>query len=201
MSKPIYDVFLSFNQRDKGLAKFVVDALEDQGVHVFGVDNLQPGVSINKAIRNSLVECSSVIVLATPSSIESQHLAFEVGMALGWSKPIFVLYDGISLPEIPPFLRQYQFCPVTQIADVAQTIVRSRSALADAEKDTLLSLYSQRAIPVDSLISNPSLLGELTDDFNAQTGLQVQGERIARTLMVLRKSGRLPRVKQPAHPA
>lgn len=196
MSKTsVFDVFLSSSALDRGLAGFVIEAFAEHGIHVFHVDDLRPGVSIEKRIREVLVECSSVVILVTPSSIGSQNLAFETGMAMAWSKPVFVLYDGVSSHEIPAFLKRFRIFPVSQVGKVATVIRESQHALEAEELDVLGRIYAEYAIPLDRLLLQPSDLAQMVREFAVRTGRDVGGERIARELMRLRKSGRLPRIK------
>jgi hypothetical protein len=141
------------------------------------------------------------VILVTPSAVESHHLAFEAGMAMAWNKPIYVLYDGVGDDDIPEFLRQFQVLPVTKVDEVAKTIERSKSKFSAEDMEVLVATYIQNSVPVDALLLQPTSLSQLTDEFNSMTGQQIGGERVARELMRLRKSGKLPRISPTFHPA
>src|SRR3954471_18817450 len=102
-----YDVFLSFNERDRGAADLIRHALSDAGLEAFCVDRIDVGADALPDLRRALAECSAVLFLLTGSSIRSQNVAFETGMALAWNKPIYVLFDGLELGEIPDYLQEF----------------------------------------------------------------------------------------------
>lgn len=151
-------VFLSHSHKDAGLASFVTTALESQGVGVFTVLDLSPGTQIAKAIRDDLVASTAVVILATPNSVSSQNLAFEAGMAMTVQKPIFVLYDGVALSELPKFISQYQVFPVSQSGQVSRQILSSQENLTEDEVALMVEAYQDLGVPLDQLVMNTDLL-------------------------------------------
>lgn len=200
-AEPNYDVFLSYSHRDRGLAELLVQTLQSRGVSIFQLDHLVPGDSIDDAIREQLVECAAVVLLATSNSVQSRNLAFEAGMAIAWSKPIYALYDGVTRDELPGFLSGYRIHPVSEAVKVAEAIKAARDPLAEVQVQTLSRLYGEQATAVDQLIVKPAELAKLTTRFQTETGSRIGGERVARELMRLRKAGQLPRVKRRANRA
>lgn len=196
---PVYDVFLSHSVQDKGLAAFVQETLSSEGLSVFELSEVPPGSPIASSIREGLVDSSAVVLLITPSTDRSGNLAFEAGMAMAWSKSVFVLYDGRQLSDIPEFLRQFQVFPVDKVRDVAKLILDSKVMLKADHAILLSQIYEDTGITVDRLLLEPAVLTEISDQFYAKTRLRFSGSRIAQELIRLRKTGRLPKLRQVAH--
>lgn len=196
---PVYDVFLSHSVQDKGLAAFVQETLSSEGLSVFELSEVPPGSPIASSIREGLVDSSAVVLLITPSTDRSGNLAFEAGMAMAWSKSVFVLYDGRQLSDIPEFLRQFQVFPVDKVRDVAKLILDSKVMLKADHAILLSQIYEDTGITVDRLLLEPAVLIEISDQFYAKTRLRFSGSRIAQELIRLRKTGRLPKLRQVAH--
>lgn len=194
-------VFLSHSHKDAGLASFVTSALEAQGVGVFTILNLSPGTQIAKAIRDDLVASTAVVILVTPNSVNSQNLAFEAGMALAVRKPIFVLYDGVALSQLPQFISQYQVFPVSQTGQVSRQILSSQENWTDDEMAVMVDAYRELGVSLDQLVMNSQLLTSLTASISSRVNKPLTSERVARLLMTRRKQGKLPRNKTVAHPA
>ena len=196
---PVYDVFLSHSLQDKGLAAFVQETLSAEGLNVFELSELPSGSPITNSIREGLVDSSAVILLITPSSERSGNLAFEAGMAMAWSKSVFVLYDGRQLSDIPEFLRQFQVFPVDKVRDVAKLILDSKQMLNPDHAILLCQIYEGTGITIDRLLLEPAVLMDMSDQFYARTRLRLSGSRIAQELIRMRKTGHLPKLRQVAH--
>ena len=196
---PIYDVFLSHSLQDKGLAAFVQETLSSEGMNVFDLSEIPSGSPITNSIREGLVDSSAVILLITPSSDRSGNLAFEAGMAMAWAKSIFVLYDGRQLSDIPDFLRQFQVFPVDNVREVAKLILASKQQLKPDHAILLSQIYEDTGLTTDRLLLEPAVLIDMSDQFYAQSHLRLSGSRIAQELIRLRKTGRLPKLRQVAH--
>jgi len=194
-------VFLSHNHKDAGLASFVTSALETQGGGVFTVLDLSPGTQIEKAIREDLVASTAVVILATPNSVSSQNLAFEADMAMAVQKPIFVLYDGVALSQLPSFIAQYKVFPVSQTGKVSQQILSAQKKFTDDEVAMMIEAYQDLGVPLDQLVMNSELLTTLTASISSRVNNSISGEKVARLLMTRRKQGKLPRTRTVALPA
>jgi hypothetical protein len=196
---PVYDVFLSHSLQDKGLAAFVQQTLSSEGLSVFELSEVPAGSPITNSIREGLVDSSAVILLITPSSERTGNLAFEAGMAMAWSKSVFVLYDGRQLSDIPEFLRQFQIFPVDKVRDVAKLILQSKQMLKPDHAILLRRIFHDTGITTDRLLLEPAVLMDMSDQFYAETRLRLSGSRIAQELIRMRKTGHLPKLRQVAH--
>jgi hypothetical protein len=97
------------------MASFVHKAMADAGLAVIAVDHLQCDAEFLSRLRRLVSECSAVVILLTRSTLHTQDVPFEIGMALAWKKPIYLLYDGIDVKEIPPFLHEYRVRPLSRL--------------------------------------------------------------------------------------
>jgi hypothetical protein len=191
-----FDVFLSYSERDRGAAELVRHALANAGLEAFCLDRVEVGGNSLSEVRRALAECSAVLFLLTGSSIRSQNVAFETGMALAWNKPIYVLFDGLEPGEIPDYLQEFHVRRLSEMDDVVQEIAASRQPLSRSERDNLIDLYSELAIPTDQLLRKPIELKGFAAEFLDRTGKAIPGERLVQELLRLRKQSQLPRLRR-----
>ena len=192
---PTYDVFLSHSLQDKGLATFVRESFISQGLSIFELSEVTPGTTISKAVREGLVDSLAVVLLITPSSELTGNLAFEAGMAMAWSKTVFVLYDGRKLSDIPDFLRQFKIYRVDQVRDVGSLILRSKESLTPEQKSVLCRLYTESGVSVDQLLVEPSTLLDMAERFHMESKQLLSPSRLAHELIRMRKAGLLPKLR------
>ena len=197
---PVYDIFLSHSSQDVGLAAFVRDGLMSQGLSVFELEAVSAGTAISKSIREGLVDSLAVVLLITPSSETSGNMAFEAGMAMAWAKPVFVLYDGRTLSDIPEFLQQFEVFSVDKVRDVAKAISKTKQTLKPEHVAILSSLYVDTGIPTDQLLLEPSILQDMSDQFFERAHLRLSTTRLAQELVRMRKTGRLPKMRSVVQP-
>src|SRR5436309_2810309 len=107
-TEAIYDVFVSHGVHDRWIADGVQRAFVDAGLEVFAIDEVKANESFLTSMRRALAECHAVVVVLTRSTLTSQNIAVEIGMAMAWSKPIYVLYDGLTKAEIPTYLTEFR---------------------------------------------------------------------------------------------
>lgn len=189
-----YDVFLSFNQRDRGAADLVRHALSSVGLEAYTADSIEIGPEVIPELRRALAECDAVLFLVTSSSIRSQNIPYETGMALAWNKPIYILFDGVELSEIPAYLKEFRVRRLSEMDDVAREIADARQPLSEDARDALVEVYRELRIPTDQLLRKPLEMKALAEQFNSRTGIGTSGERLVQELIRLRKQGQLPRV-------
>lgn len=191
-----YDVFLSYNQRDRGAAELVRQALSESGLEAYPAESVEIGPETVARFRQALAECSAVLFLLTSSSIRSQNVAYETGMALAWNKPIYVLFDGLDLSEVPSYLKEFEVRRLSEMDTVAHEIAAARQPLSDELKSQLIAVYRERGVPTDQLLRKPLEIKDLAGDFQERTGAAIAGERLVEELIRLRKQGQLPRLNR-----
>lgn len=113
ITKKQYHVFLSYASADKEVAHRIVEELRKRGIRVwFDTCELQPGDSIAKAIEYAISASDYLVVLLSPSSVNSVWVQQELGAALSielTTRNITLLPVVIADCEIPPLLASYQF--------------------------------------------------------------------------------------------
>lgn len=191
----LYDVFLSHSLKDQGLAKLVTSTFVKAGLTVFEYSSIQAGQSFTASIRQALAESWALVVLVTRDSLESKSLMVEIGMGLAWSKPTLILHDGVDVGQLPSILSGYQVVPLSHIEQVIEQVRNLREKYDDAQIAALVQVYSDFQTPVDRLVMQPAVLGEIVDSFQQRTGVMASSERLVAELLRLRKQGMLPRIK------
>lgn len=189
----IIDVFVSHGRHDTGLAELLNRALTEQGLSTWLVSSLETGDQWENAIRNTMAECHAVVVLLTPAMLESPWLAVEVGAAIAWDKPIYVLYDGVMLTQIPAFLSQFQALPVSRMSEVVSEISKSRQPLSEKDRASLVRAYQETGLSADQILLQPRAVSDLSSRYRKLSRTAIPGERLVKELLRMRKQGELPR--------
>ena len=197
---PFSDVFLSYAHQDEGVAATVKRTLSNEGLIVYSAPDVDLGGDILRSIRTRLVESRAVIVILSPGLELPPSILIELGAAMAWERPIFVLLDGVAPSEVPAFLRKYRLLPMAKLPDVVELVRRSTEPMSKAEMTGLAELYRDAAVPVDKLLTQPDKLDDLTRKFNERFNTSRSGERLAHEILSIRKKGDLPPVGRRTRP-
>lgn len=127
-----YDVVVSHSAMDRGFASLVISALTSAGLSVWSTADVSPGLEWQERMREAMLDAEFIVVLLTRNSHTSRYAAFEVGMAMGASKPIFVLYDGLSLDELPDYVHQHHVADVSQLPTIINEMKSQLGTMAAA---------------------------------------------------------------------
>jgi hypothetical protein len=200
MSRPTpnYDVYLSHTRTDLAVAAVVKQQFQANGLSVFDITDQKPGADLYEGIRQGIQDSLVFVALVTPAALQSSNLAFEYGTAWGWSTPCFVLTAGSEFAEFlapPAFLQRLP--RYSYPADLPKLVadIREQSApLTDAEKHALVEAYTAVGVAVDQLQTDPLAADRLRDRFAAKAHRPIQGFRLIRELLRLRKRRQLPRL-------
>lgn len=77
-------MFLSYSHRDDALASKLTKNLESEGVRVwYGSRDILPGDNWAEKIANALADSDAMVVLISPSALESSSVKREIEYALG----------------------------------------------------------------------------------------------------------------------
>jgi hypothetical protein len=102
-------VFVSYVVRDAAFAADMKLVLERSGVEAFcATDDLRPGEEWEKRLKNALKECSELVVLLSPESINSSWVLVEIGAAWVLGKRITPVLVSGSEEDIPDVLKRWQ---------------------------------------------------------------------------------------------
>jgi len=94
---PRVSVFLSFTSQGRVYARALAALLSSADMEAWFDEIVQPGESVEAALRHALRSTSLVVVFVTPDASTSRWLNFEVGVATGRDVPVLpVLLDGVD---------------------------------------------------------------------------------------------------------
>lgn len=192
----IYDVFLSYSLTEGEIADLVERALTQAGLDVFNPARLEPASHTRDVLWRALVESSALVVIADPQRAPGSNVGVEVGAAMAWHKPVYVVHANSGTVTLPSYLRKFPAYPMSRVDDVAQSVKRGLTTLSQEERSLLLSVYADLAIPLDRLLAEPEHVDALGEEFNRRCERQVAGERLAQELLRVRKAGQLPRIRR-----
>jgi hypothetical protein len=106
-----------------------------------------------------------------------------------------LLINGPSSTKLPPALNAYPAFPLGRLDEVIRAVRTGFDPLTDSERNVLADVYRGLNTPADQLSQSPRALRELTGAFNKQTNKQFSEERLMWELLRMRKSGKLPRLR------
>ena len=193
---PLWDVFLSHSPRDAGVVRLVAGACERAGLAPY-LEDVRLDGRLPDAVREAVAECAAGLLLATPASVATSNLAFEAGLLMGWSKPIWVIHDGLPFGELPEFLTQFRVRPLTELDETVADLKASADALTDPQREVLIEAYREAGVTTDRLLTRPAAVDRLAEAFARKSRRTAAGHTLIRELVHLRKLGRLPRLDRP----
>ena len=187
-----YDVFIAYDYPQSETAKVVADALRSHGLTVFyDTEQLAAETNFEDALWQAMAE-SHALVAILPEDISSSWLAFELGAAKAWNKPIYAVSAFSSHKNVPPSLRSIQVFPTTRVDEIAYSIASTSEPLTDDDVSHLGEAYQAEGVAVDELLLQPQRLEKLVKQFNKTSGRHMAGEQVMWNLLRLRKQSRLP---------
>jgi hypothetical protein len=196
MPEETYDIFLSFSQQDRAVADVVAQSFTTAGLIVFSTNSIEGSQTFADRVLHALIESRALVVIATPRSVKSINVGIEVGAAMSWRKPLYILTEHVAGPDLPPILRSGYVFPIHSFMKVVDALRRGSQPLGDEDRAVLTDLYSRFQIPTDKLVSDPQSLEAFANAFNKLRNSSISGEKLTQELLRLRKSGRLPRVRR-----
>jgi hypothetical protein len=159
-------------------------------LRVFTDAEVVAGQSIEDAIWEAMSE-SQALVAVIPEGDPSARIAFELGAAKAWNKPIYGVASNPAASRLPAGLQGMIVYPPSRIEEIAQEIKKMSGLLSDAEQKVLVEEYHRIGVPVDQLLLQPNELSRLTKQFRKRAKRNVASEELVRTLLRLRKRGEL----------
>lgn len=196
-----WNVFLSFPLSEMESARVVRDSLSQAGFRVATAETAAAlGGEIKKDLWMSLVESDAVVVLAPHSQPPSANSLVELGAAMAWDKPIFVLQEGVDAPAIP--LKGFPRFNLARIDDLADAIHRSAAAktrkevLSAEQQGAIVDTYVEMGVPVDRIVGDVEALEGFTQNVNRRADRKLTSSQVAWHLLRLRKTGQLRRQRR-----
>ncbi|TKJ35941.1 MAG: hypothetical protein CEE38_13085 [Planctomycetes bacterium B3_Pla] len=189
-NRPTYDVFIAYNHRDKEFAVTAANVLRSYGLSVFfDIQELPRGAKVEDAIWEAMAESHALVIMLSGDAPTSS-MAFELGAARAWNKPIYGVATS-NLAPIPVVLKQIKVLPIARIEEVAQSILDSQEPISEDDKLHLNEAIQKAGISVDKLAVQPQHLSNVVEDFNMRSGRKMSGEQVMWLLLRLRKQGGL----------
>lgn len=189
-----YDVFLSYSFADRPAAETVRHSLIQAGLQVFDPGFVKRGVSLAEAIWHALAVSEALVVVIPQDGAPTPNTAAELGAAMAWEKPIYLIRQENGRSGTPSFLSGHAVYPVSRIDDVANAIKRGQKPLSPEEQDVLKKVYLEMRTPTDQFLLDPALLDQLAQKFGTRARSRIGGERLLYEMIRLRKEGRWPRL-------
>ncbi len=193
-----YDVFLSYSLADRPTAETVRLSLIQAGLQVFDPGCVKPGLSLTEAVWHALAVSEALVAVIPADGDPTPNTATELGAAMAWSKPIYLLRQENGRSRTPSFLSSYGVYPVSRVDDVASAIKRGQKPLSSDELEVLKKVYLNMQTPTDQFLRDPALVDRLAQEFRARARSQIAGERLLHEMLRLRKQGRWPRLSRPS---
>ncbi len=199
-----HDVFLSYSITEGRTADLVRLAFSEAGLCVFDAAAIEMGSKIENVLREAIIETAAVVVVVDAQRAPASTTMIELGAAMAWRKPIYVVYADTDVVKLPSYLREYPNYPISRIDDLVRAVrhsqdLPSQGPLSEEDREMLRSAYVDLGVPADKLITNPAILDQFTAEFNSRRHAAIPAERIAHELLALRKrggKGGLPRLRR-----
>lgn len=98
--KSTFDVFISHSHRDAAVSEDIARVLRSYGLRVFTDPEVGAGQTIEDAIWEAMSE-SQALVAIIPETDPSAWIAFELGAAKAWNKPIYAVASSPATARLP----------------------------------------------------------------------------------------------------
>ena len=188
--KSTFDVFISHSHRDAAVSADIARVLRSYDLSVFTDAEVGTGQSFEDMIWEAMSE-SQALVAIIPETDPSASIAFELGAAKAWNKPIYAVASNPATVRLPVGLQGMMIYPPSRIEEIAQEIKKASGLLSEADQAVLIEEYHRIGVPVDQLLLQPTQLSTLTKQFKKRAKRNVAAEELVRTLLRLRKRGKL----------
>jgi hypothetical protein len=117
-------VFISYASRDEGIALEFTMLLERAGVVTFCAKNdLKAGDDWQESIRRALKDCSEIVFLVAPESVQSDWVLMELGAAWVLDKRITPILLYGTPDVLPDAVKRFQ-CVSVQSAGGWNTVIQ-----------------------------------------------------------------------------
>ena len=185
-----YDVFISHSAADSRAAAELATVLRANGLEPFTGEEVDLGEDISDVVWEALADCKALLAIVSRSELSSS-MAFEIGAAQAWSKPIYAIVADPSSVRLPASLARVRHVAPGGIDEVIYDLKHSAEGLSAEDQRVLAEVHSESGVSVDSLALDHQQLRKLTERFTKKTGRVVTGEKVLSELFRMRKLGRL----------
>lgn len=188
------DVFISHAAADSALAMEIAAACRANGLEALTNAELgHHGEVIADELWDALAESRALLLILAPAG-PTASMAFELGAAKAWNKPVFGIVTDPSA-RLPSAVSELPLFTSGRIDEVIGEIQRMAQQLTEQDRRLLSNLYRGAGASVDQLALDPATLNRLVRDFKASTGKIISGERLLSELLRLRKQAKLGKTR------
>jgi WD40 repeat protein len=158
------DIFLSFAEEDKPVAKQIRDRLWREGFTIWPSEtDIQTGENFQAAIRRGIEVASNIIYLLSPAALQSTYCQQEIEYALSLNKRIIpILLAAVDINQLASPLQRLQYLDLTDNStkedtqqDESQLVRILRHNASYHEKHKILLV---KALKWDRQYRNPAIL-------------------------------------------
>lgn len=114
-------IFLSYAHQDRNIAERIEGHLREHGiietsdVEFFDPQkDIQAGDNIRETLKNAMTASTTVVIITSPNSAQSQWVNYEAGMASALGKRIVVVGVGSSGSEFVQALENVQMIEIKE---------------------------------------------------------------------------------------
>ena len=137
MAKSKYDVFISYSNKDKSIARKLAEALKTKGISAWTDTQITAGKDWSSQIEKALQQSKIFLLLLSPDFLTSQWTNFELGVALGKAATssdthiIPLTIRGVNKKSLPKPLRDLQVIDAKDISSsqAAEKVVEALESL------------------------------------------------------------------------
>ena len=98
-------VFISHSSHDRWVAGRIAGDLESRGIDIFlDEKSVETGDSIPHSINDNLRSCDELLILLTPTSVNSQWALVELGGAVALDKRVIPIRYHVPSKDIPQII-------------------------------------------------------------------------------------------------
>jgi hypothetical protein len=144
-------VFISHSSRDKWVARKISEDINRIGIGTFlDEKDIETGTSIDDAVDEHLKDCDELLILLSPTSLNSHWVLMEIGGAKALGKRLVPILFHVGANEIPAPIRKHLARELNEIEKyyvelqarmagnvVVEQIQPSREELAPKSRETV----------------------------------------------------------------
>ncbi|HKI30983.1 MAG TPA: toll/interleukin-1 receptor domain-containing protein [Gemmataceae bacterium] len=117
-------VFLSYNPQDQELARDIGRRLQAANLEPLLLTDMPAGEDYKKRLAEAFRSADAVLLLVTPSALDSLWTEYELGLAVGLNKVIVPVVASLGTRPLSPILLAYQAVPYDRLDSAIAGLAR-----------------------------------------------------------------------------
>lgn len=115
LDKAVLRVYISHGPRDKDLARDMARRVRLAGFQPIVEVESVPRPERRRALRERVRSCNAVLMLVTPSAVETGEIIWDLGLAEALDKVVVPITVGLEAHQLPEPLQTYQALPYDRL--------------------------------------------------------------------------------------